>query len=716
MSLSDDAKQQIQAAYSDWLGENNFKPRRPQREMIANIANFLGDIELDDERARREDYQDQLCILQAGTGTGKTLAYLIAAIVLAKALDKKVVVATATIALQEQLLGKDLPDLLASSSLEFSFAMAKGRSRYLCLSRLQQRMQEDPSAAALFPDEEPPLAKSALKQLHDVNDALVTGEWNGEYDSLSDDFDLDNWGLIAADRNACSGKKCSNYNACVLFKAREELRNTDLIIANHDLVLADLNLGGSALPPAEETIYVIDEAHHFPDKSRNHLSTSLSFAAEKNHLGQSRRLFRRMSKAGLGVGEFANYQSELEKLDRALDNALSSLVTMFNDFIERSYHEPAVAALVDTDSDGGLRFKHGTVPQLLQQGLEDLQDCYTLKLRRLQTMQDSLAAVMKDHEGGKESGELLESSFALLGAMLGQTQSALALTQDYVESAAQEQFACARWLRLREHSEAHNGLDIQLFAAPLSSGAILRRIFWSRCFAAILISATLSHNGRFEHFISQLGHGRAERAYSIQGQLNFEAATFHVPAMSSQATNPEAHTAEIVALIPELMAANAGTLVLFSSRRQMEQVAEQLTLQQELLVQGQGSKSRLLEKHRERVDQGQSSLLFGLASFAEGLDLPGAYCEQVIIAKLPFSVPDNPVDQALTEWVESRGGNGFADISLPEAAIRLMQACGRLLRHEQDVGRVSLLDRRIVEKSYGKQLLASLPPFRMQLD
>ena len=158
--------------------------------------------------------------------------------------------------------------------------------------------------------------------------------------------------------------------------------------------------------------------------------------------------------------------------------------------------------------------------------------------------------------------------------------------------------------------------------------------------------------------------------------------------------------------------------MLFSSRRQLQAVYDGLedSLRQSILLQGERSKQYLINQHKEAVDAGTNSVLFGLASFAEGLDLPGNYCHQVIIAKLPFAVPDSPIDEALGEWVESKGGNSFWDIAVPNASLRLLQACGRLLRGESDQGRVTLLDRMILTKSYGKQLLASLPPFEKQLN
>lgn len=157
--------------------------------------------------------------------------------------------------------------------------------------------------------------------------------------------------------------------------------------------------------------------------------------------------------------------------------------------------------------------------------------------------------------------------------------------------------------------------------------------------------------------------------------------------------------------------------MLFSSRRQLDAVFDGLDpiLKERVLVQGDRSKQALINQHKERVNKGIPSVLLGLASFSEGLDLPGDYCTQVVIAKLPFAVPDSPIDEALGEWVEKNGGNSFWDIAVPGVSIKLLQACGRLLRSESDVGRVSLLDNRILRKSYGQQLLACLPPFQQSL-
>ena len=197
-----------------------------------------------------------------------------------------------------------------------------------------------------------------------------------------------------------------------------------------------------------------------------------------------------------------------------------------------------------------------------------------------------------------------------------------------------------------------------------------------------------------------------------------------MPKDAVEANNADLHTDAVIEALPELLSdggadgSSGGALVLFASRRQMETVYESLpgTWRNRILMQGQQSRQQLLDSHKKSVDSGGHSVLFGLASFAEGLDLPGDYCRHVIIAKLPFAVPDDPIEAALAEWIEAKGGNPFMQITVPDAALKLVQACGRLLRTEKDSGIITLLDRRIVTKRYGRAMLDSLPPFRRTIN
>jgi ATP-dependent DNA helicase DinG len=193
-----------------------------------------------------------------------------------------------------------------------------------------------------------------------------------------------------------------------------------------------------------------------------------------------------------------------------------------------------------------------------------------------------------------------------------------------------------------------------------------------------------------------------------------EMACLQIPRLASDPGDPAAHTADVAAWLNEHVDLAEATLVLFASRRQLRDVAEALhgELRERLLTQDEHSKQELLRRHRAAVDAGRGSVIFGLASLSEGIDLPGRYCDHVVIAKIPFAVPDEPIEEALAEWVERQGGNAFMQISVPDAALRLVQASGRLLRSEQDRGRITLLDRRIVSRRYGRAMLDSLPPFR----
>ncbi|HBP15333.1 MAG TPA: hypothetical protein DD457_09015 [Gammaproteobacteria bacterium] len=183
--------------------------------------------------------------------------------------------------------------------------------------------------------------------------------------------------------------------------------------------------------------------------------------------------------------------------------------------------------------------------------------------------------------------------------------------------------------------------------------------------------------------------------------------------MNSDPRDVGLHTEELGQLIPKLLELEISALVLFTSWRQMQAVTEALpaSVLNDCRIQGQGSKQKLLSEHKEKIDEGGPSYLFGLASFSEGVDLPDDYCRHVIIAKLPFSVPDDPIDQAFAEWLESEGRNPFVEVSVPEATLKLIQACGRLIRHEEDGGRITILDRRLLTRAYGRSIIESLPPY-----
>jgi ATP-dependent DNA helicase DinG len=232
-----------------------------------------------------------------------------------------------------------------------------------------------------------------------------------------------------------------------------------------------------------------------------------------------------------------------------------------------------------------------------------------------------------------------------------------------------------------------------------------------------MTSATLSSLGSFDRLQAMTGLPDGARYKRVESPFNTQQAVFSIPLLHQEPSDADAHTAEIIDLLPSLVAEDLGVLVLFSSRRQMDAVVMGLegALPHRLLVQDSLSKSLLLETHRELVDEGKPSVIMGLASFAEGVDLPGPYCTHVVIAKLPFAVPDNPRDAAHAELLEQQGRNAFMEISVPDAALKLVQASGRLLRTEEDSGRITLLDRRLLTRRYGRAILDSLPRYHFNL-
>jgi ATP-dependent DNA helicase DinG len=272
------------------------------------------------------------------------------------------------------------------------------------------------------------------------------------------------------------------------------------------------------------------------------------------------------------------------------------------------------------------------------------------------------------------------------------------------------------WARWLDMIEGQNHQDIALCTSPILAGPLLRSMLWDRCHAAVATSATLTALGTFDRFRERAGIPADAVLAEVPSPFDYpRVATLWI---ADTAAAPEDGLRHSMLVVDTLVrqASPFGTLVLFTSRRQMEEVHSLLPgdLAEAVLMQGRDSKQALVTRHRMVIDQGERSILFGLASFAEGIDLPGAYCETLVIARLPFAVPDAPVDAALSEFVEAKGGKPFFDITVPDAAIRLKQMVGRLIRTESDQGNIYLLDTRVLRKSYGKRLLKSLPPMTVK--
>ncbi len=700
--LDEASKKIIQQAYSKFLEAKNLKPRYGQKLMIADVARTLANI--DQDQHKRREAQNNLCVIEAGTGTGKTVAYLIASLPLAKVLDKRVVLATATVALQEQIVNKDLPDLLKYSGLSLQFRLAKGRGRYVCLAKLDKILtaESDAQFIPLYEDEQSGISASENSLYGNMLQKLSLNEWDGDRDNWHDEIEQNTWQRVITDHRQCTGRKCSFIRNCSFFKARESLDEADCIVANHDLVLADLALGGGAiLPSPEDTVYIFDEAHHLPDKALNHFSAHTRYRSTIRWLGQSEgqwpSIIEPLADASYLIQLAAPMESALKNVRTLLEQNLYYLQSL-TETIDRDQHTPR------------LRFPQGVVPKELETLAEQLREAFSELVILLEKLSREITALLEDEYAPAPRVDV-EMFSTLIGGWLSRAEANLALWVSYADTTFNADFPFARWITLLTFNEQS---DFEIVSSPILASRALEKDLWSRCFGAVLTSATLTALNSFERFKYRAGTYQQSHYAVVPSPFNYaEHAQLRVPEQAIEASSPLAHTENLIDLLPEIVDQNSGSLVLFSSRKQMQDVYDELPrdFRSKILIQGMESKQILVHKHKARIDKGQGSVLFGLASFSEGIDLPGKYCTHVIIAKIPFAVPDDPIEAALAEWIEARGGNAFMQITVPDAAMKLVQACGRLLRTESDTGEVSILDKRIISKRYGRALLDSLPPF-----
>ncbi len=717
MALSEEVKQEIQQAYRDVLAGKSVKARYGQRLMIAEIARYLGDITADDGLRTSPP---ATCVVEAGTGTGKTLGYLVAAIPIARALGKTLVISTATVALQDQIVHKDLPDLKKHTGMDFSWTLAKGRGRYLCMSRLEARLHDegvgDSDTMPLFLLDEPRDDEPGTRAFfEDMLGRYGSREWDGDRDHWPSQIPDETWRQVTTDHRQCTNRHCSYFDSCAFFDARKELDDADVVVANHDLVLADLALGGGAiLPEPENAIFIFDEAHHLPDKALSHFAASVP-------VNSTRQWLKQLSQALAKIPPFltpgtlaAKTVDKVSTAARELDTVLAEVYGEAEQNTNWEFSEERRSAQ--------WRYPEGQLPDALAELAFTAQTATAALVRQLGVLADELQKAFDERKEHDVDRETADAWYPVIGSFHSRSEDQLRLWVAWCEKPPEPQEdkpvtspPPARWaVRQRwDHAE-----DITFYSSPVLADNLLYARLWSRAYGAVLTSATLTALGRFDRLRSRAGLPEATRYMVVPSSFRYaEMATVEVPAMSAMPTD-DAFGDALVKRLPDLWAGDKATLVLFTSRRQMLSVRDALAPEHPdlIITQDDMAKGEVLRQHCQRVDAGRPSVLFGVASFAEGIDLPGHYLGHVIITRLPFAVPDDPIDASLAEWVTSRGGNPFMEITVPDASVRLVQAVGRLLRTESDTGRVTILDRRIVARRYGQLLLDALPPFRRLIE
>lgn len=686
----------------------NFRPRTAQREMLAAIANTFSRSKTrssEDEEIERNG--ESIAVIEGPTGVGKSLAYLLAGGIMAQTREKKLIVTSATIALQEQLVNRDLPFVVEKSGLELSFALAKGRGRYLCPYRLYQLTNthsqtslgfEDTSAVALW-DHKP--KQSELDTLHQIAEAFTERRFNGDRDTWHENIDDAIWSRVTNDRHGCLKQGCPNRPECPFYLARDVLETVDVVVANHDLLLADISMGGGVILPApENAFYCIDEAHHLAKKAVN------QFAAEHS-LSQAQTFLERLPAL---TGKVAALCDKAEIANLA-DEAATALLEHLSEWMWQVQQADELAPN-SSGSDPLWLWEKGQIPEGLESVVENTAISSRMLVKHLYGLNDGLAL---ERRGKDNDTVVIDNASSELGLAVAMAEKINAVWDLMATVPREKEPPLAKWIVAKRQDK----IDFLFCASPVSSAGLLASHLWRRAAGAVLTSATLQSLGSFDLLLRQTGLQwltdtttlalESPFDFGIQGEL-------YLPRLPVSPKDANGHTMMIAEWLPKLIDLNQGigSLVLFSSRKQMHEVAMRLPTEflDKLLVQGDMPKAVLLEQHLQRIKDNQASIIFGLDSFAEGLDLPGFACMHVIIAKLPFSMPDNPIDKTLSDWISDQGGNPFMEITVPEASIKLIQAVGRLIRTESDMGRITILDSRLTTASYGKKMLAALPPFK----
>ncbi|WP_019938597.1 ATP-dependent DNA helicase [Bordetella sp. FB-8] len=637
-------------------------------------------------------------VAEAGTGIGKTWAYLVPAIVQ----GGKVLISTGTRTLQDQLYGRDLPRVREALAAPVSVALLKGRGNYVCHYHLD-RLQGDDRALK---------SRSEGAQLRKIQRFAGISKTGDRADLGDVPEDADIWQRVTSTRENCLGQDCPRIRDCFVVKARRQAQEADVVVVNHALFMADLVLrdeGVTDLLPEADTV-IFDEAHQLPDTATRFLGSSVS-----TH--QLMDFGRAMEAAGLAYArEAANWgevSRQLETAARELRLACAPLERMpgrkatFEAMPEPDVFDAALAHLHEV-LDAAARALLGVAekhPDLMTAGRQGAE------------LSARLARWALPGRDGKSSPQALEAGWGTDANLPAQesahtTGSAAdtALHSPSVDVSAvfgvAAQGPMVRWVEQGLH-------HVRLHAAPLSVAQAFSR-YRKPEQAWVLTSATLSVHGDFHHFIAQLG---LQEARTARWESPFDYASqalLFVPQGMPEPQSPQFTERFVQALMPLLEASPGGALVLCTTLRAVERVAQGLADAFEqaghdwpLLRQGDATRRELLDRFA-RLDH---PVLVGSASFWEGIDLPGEILTLVAIDKLPFAPPDDPVIEARLRACRAQGGNPFAEYQLPEAALALKQGAGRLIRTEQDWGVLMVGDARLVEKPYGKRLWRGLPPF-----
>ena len=601
-----------------------FAPRPQQQQLAAAVARTLDGFEV--------------LVAEAGTGTGKTFAYLLPALLS----GRRVLISTGTKTLQDQLFHRDLPAVRAALGAPAKTALLKGRSNYLCRHRLAYAAEQ-----GLFDSRERVRELEAIRQWA----ALTRSGDTGELDAVPENSSL--WPQVTSTQDNCLGQECPEYSRCFVLEARRAAQEADLVVVNHHLLLADMVLkedGFGELLPGVDAV-VVDEAHQLPEIATQYFGVSVSTRQLADWLDDLR-------------AEYLQNAADMPDFEPSL-----------------KAFEAALAALKPLVSEGTGRQEWEAVPKRheVRARLEGVQSA----LEALKPVLDALANRSHGLESCRQRAELLASR---LGCFL-----------------SDDERRQVRWVE-------HHGRQCSFNLTPLDAAARFAARMRENPCAWVFLSATLSVGGEFGHFRERLGIEQTEELL-LGSPFDFEHnALLYLPPRMPDVDDPGFTRAVVEAARPVLEASGGRAFMLFTSHRALREAAEILrgSLGYPLLVQGDMPRRRLLEAFRERGN----AVLLGTASFWEGVDVKGPALSVVVIDRLPFASPGDPVLKARLELMRNEGRNPFMEYQLPQAVLALKQGVGRLIRDSSDKGVMMLCDPRLTGKYYGRVFRESLPPMR----